>query len=82
MPAAPLNADLMKSAAVQFPVDDSVPLQLNIFSKDSRHYDIVSEVSILDIESEYLAAHAFVQMLQIARSANCRKEMSHTTCTR
>lgn len=51
MPAAPLNADLMKSAAVQFPVDDSVPLQLNIFSKDSRHYDIVSEVSVINAES-------------------------------
>lgn len=49
MLAAPLNAkiDLVKSKseAVEFPTDESVPLQLNIFSKDSRHFDIVSEVS-------------------------------------
>ncbi|KAL3135425.1 hypothetical protein ABBQ32_007607 [Trebouxia sp. C0010 RCD-2024] len=43
--AAPLNsnADLIKSASVPFPIDEDVPLQLNIFSKDSRHLDIVSE---------------------------------------
>ena len=44
--AAPLelNADLLKSAAVQFPIEEIVPLQLNIFSEDSRHFNIVSEV--------------------------------------
>ena len=46
IPAVPLelNVDLLKSAAVQFPVEDIAPLQLNIYSEDSRHFDIVSEV--------------------------------------
>ncbi|DBA84699.1 TPA: hypothetical protein ACH3X1_005951 [Trebouxia sp. C0004] len=41
--AAPVNADLMKSTAVQYNEEVFGGLQLNIFSQDSRHFDIVSE---------------------------------------
>ncbi|KAL0047349.1 hypothetical protein WJX82_001169 [Trebouxia sp. C0006] len=41
--AAPINADLMKSTAVQYNEEVFDGLQLNIFSQDSRHFDIVSE---------------------------------------
>lgn len=71
MPAAPLNADLMKSAAVQFPTDESVPLQLNIFNKDSRRFDIVSEVSVTDVESEHQLLHMLLS--RVCKFLNCKK---------
>lgn len=41
----PLNADLMKSTAVHYEEEELDSLQLNIFSQDSRHFEIVSQVS-------------------------------------
>ena len=65
--AVPLNAkiDLVKSKseAVEFPTDETEPLQLNIFSKDSRHFDIVSEVS-----NKFELKH-------LAPCANCRRRV-------
>ena len=42
--AAPLQGDLLSSSALALKTDEIEPLQLNIYGRNSRTFDIISEV--------------------------------------
>ncbi len=68
--AAPVNADLMKSTAVQYVEEVSDGLQLNIFSQDSRHFDIVSEVT-----GVFKSNSSGVNTKHVHRQHTCKRHM-------